>query len=242
MLCDNKIKNILAYSETAGQEISFIIDRKNQINWRESLICESTQLNNRSRACATLLTEHCGLTPSSRFYITEQTTPLFRWLSSIFPSMIGSEYLGVNNISGNYINNIWHEDLTNLSFESNSFDIVASFDCLEQIPSYKAAISEISRVLKPTGKALLTFPFTGLEKTTVRAVYDDDSSITHILEPEFHGDPINPEGGVLCFYHFGFDILSSMLDLGFSDAYVYWFWASGKANLGGLQPYIIAIK
>jgi len=46
-------------------------------------------------------------------------------------------------------------DATNLSFEDNEFDVVLSFDVLHHIPDWDKALSEIVRVLKPTGFYLL---------------------------------------------------------------------------------------
>ncbi|HNR67313.1 MAG TPA: class I SAM-dependent methyltransferase [bacterium] len=43
-----------------------------------------------------------------------------------------------------------------LPFESNSFDIVASFGVLHQTESTQRAISEVLRVLKPGGEAVIT--------------------------------------------------------------------------------------
>lgn len=52
-----------------------------------------------------------------------------------------------------------HEDLTRLSFPSGSFDIILTFDVLEDIADYRAAFAECARTLKPAGKMLFSVPF-----------------------------------------------------------------------------------
>lgn len=47
-------------------------------------------------------------------------------------------------------------DAQSLPFDSNSFDLVVSCECLEHVPTPQLALNEISRVLKPSGKLVLT--------------------------------------------------------------------------------------
>jgi len=52
------------------------------------------------------------------------------------------------------------QDTTSLAYEDNFFDVVYSVSVIEHIPGQgdSVAISEIERVLKPSGKCLLTMP------------------------------------------------------------------------------------
>jgi len=86
---------------------------------------------------------------------------------------------------------------------------------LEHVPDYHAAIREFARVLVPGGMCVATFPFNDRAETLVRARLGEDGTIEHIEPPEYHGDPIS--GGILCYYHFGWDILDAFRDAGFSD-------------------------
>jgi ubiquinone/menaquinone biosynthesis C-methylase UbiE len=54
-------------------------------------------------------------------------------------------------------------DLTCLPFESETFDWVIANHVLEHIIDEKRALSEINRVLKPQGKAILMIPYYGLD-------------------------------------------------------------------------------
>lgn len=236
-----KIRYLNGYSVAAAKEATFLVEGGPEVNWRESLICNHTQLNNRSRASINISQFLLGVLPSSAIYMTEQTTPLWRWMSGVYKNTIGSEYVNNANL-GLELNGIRNEDITKLSFENNTFDFLMSFDVLEHVPNYKKALSEIHRITKDGGKTLLTFPFRAIGTTLTRAIVENDGNIKHIMPPEYHGDPINPENGILCYYHFGHDIIAEMLEIGFKDAYVLWFWSASNGNLGGMQPYVIGIK
>ncbi len=59
-----------------------------------------------------------------------------------------------------------HMDLTNLDLPSDSFDSIICFHVLEHIPDDQKAISELHRVLKPGGWALIQVPvYRSLAKT-----------------------------------------------------------------------------
>lgn len=197
-----------------------------QLNLREHLICLGCRLSSRMRAAYALYADASRVRPDRKIYITEQVTPAYVWLQNhLNCKVIGSEferdrhkrktltgylrYLGGEG-SVNY------NDVTHLSFWRNSLDAVLSFDVLEHVPDYHRAIKEFARVLRPGGRLIATFPFLDQRDTVVRARLDGKGEIEHLLEPEYHGDPIG--GGVLCFYHFGWDVLDKCRAAGFSDA------------------------
>lgn len=71
------------------------------------------------------------------------------------------------------------EDVTNLSFADNTFDVVLSNQVMEHIMDESKFLTELLRVLKPGGLFLLNFPvYMGLEKTF------QDNSITSPEERE----------------------------------------------------------
>ena len=160
-----------------------------------------------------------------------------------FPLLVGSEFLADGTKSGNYnTDGIRHEDATQLSFLNNSFEVVLSFECLEHIPNYRAALSEFSRVLKPGGLLMISAPFQiDLSATLTRAIIETDGNIKHLETPEYHGDPINGEG-ILCLYHFGWDILNVIRESGFSSASVLVYNSPSFGYLGGPQTIFLARK
>lgn len=211
-------------------------------NWRERLECPHCHLNNRMRAAVGHLI--AATTQDDDVYLTEATTSLFRKVRDRLPRTVGSEFLrdgtlpGRTNAAG-----ITHQDATALTFDDNSFDRIGSFDVLEHVPAFDRALAEFFRCLKPGGMLVITVPFRlDLQRTLVRAQVGPSGDIEHLLPPEVHGDPVDPEGGSLCYYHFGWDLLETLRDVGFHRAELQVFWSSRLGYLGSYQFLIVATK
>lgn len=206
---------------------------------REQLSCGSCGLNARLRSSIGLMEE---ILPSPRsIYMTEQVTPAFALMQKRHANISGSEYqpdpevramLAEHLLGLGGHGDVVFGDITRLELPERSVDAILSFDVLEHVPDYKAAFSEFARVLSPGGLLLATFPFTDGEHTMVRAEMRIDGSVTHFMEPEYHGDPIS--GGVLCFYHFGWDVLDEVRAAGFSSAHMVMPWAPQRGFLYGM--------
>ena len=213
-------------------------------NWREGLICPECRMNSRMRACVDLLENSTRLAADARIYLTEQVTQLFRWVSARYPASVGSEFLRDGTAPGQAnAQGIRHEDLTALSFASETFDAVISLEVCEHIPDFRRAFAECARVLKPGGKFLLSVPFHRGPKHLTRARIDEAGQIEHLEEPEYHGDPIDPQG-CLCFHHFGWDILDHLRDAGFRTATTVAIWSAelGYMENCGYQLMFVAEK
>lgn len=214
------------------------------VNWRESVVCPTCRLNARMRFCVSVLSKWMKQRVNGSLYLTEQATFGYALLKKRFQNVAGSEYIQdkarkaavqkyIRQITGDRSENIRIEDVTRLSFANASFDVVGSFEVLEHVPDYQAALAEIARVLKPNGRLLLTAPFLESSHGTVtRAQVSSDGSITHILPPEFHGDPVSD--GVLCFYHFGWDLLDALRESGFQNVEVISAWSPSLGLMGNL--------
>lgn len=57
-------------------------------------------------------------------------------------------------------------DITNIPFEDNSFDYIICNHVLEHVEDEKQALKELKRVIKPSGKIILTFPVCLSNKNT----------------------------------------------------------------------------
>jgi len=100
------------------------------------------------------------------------------WLKELFQRIPDIDYTsGVKKISpmGYYYDRMIREvDITNLEMKDNLYDVVICNHVLEHIIDDEIAISEIYRVLKPGGWAILQVPISAsLEKT-----YEDSSIIS----------------------------------------------------------------
>ncbi|MGH8674273.1 MAG: class I SAM-dependent methyltransferase [Burkholderiales bacterium] len=214
-----------------------------RVNWRESLVCVECGLTNRLRLSVQVLEELVPDFPSPRVYLTEQVTPVAAALRKRIGNLACSEFLGPD-IAGGSIDSrgFRHEDLTQLSFPDAAFDVVLSFDVLEHVPNYRAALGEMRRVLRSGGSCVITAPFDcSSDPNVVRAVLQDDGEIRHLLPAEYHGDPVSPERGALCYYRFGWELLEDMKSAGFSDAVIHLSWSSDYGNIGAEQPMIVGM-
>jgi SAM-dependent methyltransferase len=180
------------------------------------------------------MTARYGLSRKDLIYITEQTTPLFALLKSrFFPGLVGSEYLGSAYALGQRVNNVRNEDMTRLTFPDDFFSAVLTFDVLEHIPDYARALREVFRCLQPGGRFLMTAPFDpNAIQTLQRAEITESGEIRHLLPPEYHGDPVNPKEGILCFQTFGWDLLEMLREIGFIDVALLDYWCEHFGYLG----------
>ncbi|MCW8084763.1 class I SAM-dependent methyltransferase [Sabulicella glaciei] len=106
-------------------------------------------------------------------------------------------------------------DITQSSLPDASFDLIVSNEVLEHVPDLDAAFRDMARVLAPGGRLIATFPL-GDEMTDQRAVLEN-GEVRHLVPPEYHGNPLNPEGGSLVFQIPGWDVLDLARRAGFRD-------------------------
>ncbi len=214
------------------------------VNWRETLVCPQCGLTNRTRAAMHLFETLVHPTDQLSIYVAEQTTPFYREIVNRYKNVIGSEFFGPHVQPGTIDRNgIRHEDFTRLSFQGASLDCVMSFDVFEHVPDYERAFRECSRVLKPGGSLFFSVPFERtVPQTQIRAVSHSDGSIEHILPPEYHGDPIHPGGGCLCYQIFGWDVLDLLKRSGFDTCEAILYQSAEFGYLGGEQIAFLASK
>jgi SAM-dependent methyltransferase len=202
-------------------------------------VCPCCGLNNRQRVVAGWIADYVRTQDldQMRGYATEQVTAMYQWLVKALPvhCWIGSEYLGNQYKSGEIDRGILHQDIEALSFENESFDLLISNDVMEHVPHPFRAMQEMARVLRPLGKAYMTFPFYQDKDLNVsRSKIDDEGQLVHLLPPEYHGNPVSSEGS-LVFTDFGWEVLAQFKEAGFSDGVGKIIWSYEYGNLGGGQ-------
>ena len=224
----------------ATWEHSYTVDGVIYPNYREHLSCLECGFNSRMRGVIHVF--HQLLKPDDSIYIMEQLTPMYSYVSKKYPKTIGSEFLENSVPFGQYKDGIRNEDVTNLTFSDEQFDAILSFDVFEHVFDFRKAFQECARVLKPSGRMILTVPFFDQRNTLVRAKLGEDGSVEHLLEPEYHGNPLSEEG-CLCVYHYGWDILDELRVAGFSWAGAISYWSKEYGFMGsGEQLLFMAIK
>jgi SAM-dependent methyltransferase len=205
-----------------GGSSNFIIQK--DISLRESL-CPACGTSQRTCDLAKIILD--TFLPKSNFSLrtaveklsylsifeAQSSGPVHNTLSRL-PHYICSEYF--DNIERGRKNKdgIMCQDLQNLTFPSNNFDLIITQDVLEHIQEPEKAFIEIRRVLKPGGFHIFTIPYHESRPTLRRIVIENGKKI-HMYPEVYHGDPLR-EQGALVFTDFGSDMSKMIEDLGFS--------------------------
>lgn len=188
-------------------------------SWREGLAYNG--ISSRMRAvmrCMETAIEEQAL-ESPRIYAAEALTAFGMRLRGVYPRFVGSEYTTDHHQQA-WLYPIPCEDLLNLSMPDGIFDLISTNEVLEHVPSIDRALSEMGRVLRPGGWHYGTVPFRFFaDESERRAALSPTGEIIHLMEPEYHGDPMN-QGGVLVFELPGWDLIPRAIDAGFSDAFM----------------------
>jgi tetratricopeptide (TPR) repeat protein/glycosyltransferase involved in cell wall biosynthesis len=150
----------------------------------------------------------------------------FQQLSIYEPGVIGPFRKYFSNCS-NYVNSYFWSDVTpgdykdglqcqnleNLTYDSDRFDLVITSDIMEYIRHPWQAFQEIWRVLKPGGYHIFSIPVQVpmREKTFYRVDTSGDQDI-HLVEARYHSAP-KPQGGrqeSLVYVDFGEDLIEEL--------------------------------
>lgn len=242
---DNEAFTVGGFCVPCNKKVSLLVDMQSggqrdvngwTPNWRERLECPTCLMNNRQRLIATLLQQALSGKQVQKVYLMEQVTPIFNWALKTFREheLFGSEYLGHEYAGGTIVKGVRHEDIENLSFVDGQLDLIVSNDVFEHVPNPAKAFSECARVLKSGGLMLMTIPFhSGNDLSVVRARLID-GRLEHVLAPAFHGNPVSADGS-LVFTDFGWDLLETIKDAGFSDVAIDVYSSIKFGHLGGGQ-------
>jgi SAM-dependent methyltransferase len=153
---------------------------------------------------------------ASTVYELSSRGPLFRFLRGHAGKLVFSEFFddvqpGVSK------NGVPCQDVQNLTWPDQSFDLCTSTDVFEHVADDARAFAEMHRVLRPGGTFLFTVPMHMQGETIERAIIGEDR-IEYLLPPEYHDDHIRGLSQVLCFRNYGDDIVSRLQAQGFANA------------------------
>jgi SAM-dependent methyltransferase len=106
---------------------------------------------------------------------------------------------------GTIIDGVRCEDIERPTLGDASVDIVISSDVFEHIIDVDAALAQVARVLGPEGVHIWTTPQYRKRDISAPRVRRSDSSLEYLVTPEYHGDPVNPDGALVT-YDWGLDL------------------------------------
>lgn len=143
--------------------------------------------------------------------------PLVTFLEKNCARLTCSEYFeGV--APGDYHNDILCQDVQQLTFADDSFDVCTSTEVFEHVPDDLTGFAEIRRVLRPGGVFLFTVPLFHSPTTVERARLNESQEIEHFLPRHYHGDPIRNHKPVLVYRDYGKDVRQRIISQGFATA------------------------
>lgn len=171
-------------------------------------------------------------------YNMQSTGALHNILSQL-PGYQCSEYFDGGMASGTYVNGVMHQDVMNLSFADNMFDLVISSDVFEHVANPYVGFAEILRVLKPGGRHVFTVPFWDHQLLDVTRASVVNGNVVHHMEPCYHQDPVR--NGALVFTDFGLEMLVQHGKLGYEKVDVY-HCEDVKRGVFDVQPVFDAVK
>ncbi|MCF7980421.1 MAG: class I SAM-dependent methyltransferase [Pseudomonadales bacterium] len=181
--------------------------------FRDHLLCSSCGSIPRERAIIQVIKNYY---PNFRNLVVHESSPSARGASVKLKSEVSSYsssylYSGIPLGSTHPRSGIRCEDLENLTFEDDSLDLFITQDVMEHVFEPEKAFKEIARVLKPGGAHIFTVPIINkANPTEAWAAKDSSGRITHLHEPEYHGNPIDDDGSLVTM-HWGYDIASYIM-------------------------------
>ena len=178
-------------------------------NWlRESYKCIYCHSSPRQRALMKVLCENA---PNWKNMKIHESSPgggggIYKTLKKNCKNYTYSFFYENKELGENISDNCTNQNLEELKFEDELFDIFITQDVFEHINNPFAAFNEIKRVLKPGGFHIFTVPIDNPLKKTVPRIKLENGIRYPILPEIYHGNPIDKKGGSLVTYDWGNDI------------------------------------
>ena len=103
-------------------------------------------------------------------------------------------------------NDIRCENLEQLTFPDQAFDLFITQDVLEHVFAPDRALTEILRVLRPGGMHIFTVPKHKDLLQSRQRVRFENGQVIHLLEANYHGNPISAKGALVT-WDYGVDFI-----------------------------------
>ena len=141
------------------------------------------------------------------------------FLERTFKNVYKTEY-SAKYKSGQIVNNVRIEDVQNLSFKSNSLDLITCNGVFEHVYDSSKGFNECFRVLRNNGALIFTVPLFDIPKTKKIAKIVN-GEIVFEGEPEFHHSRIEGPYTIPTFWHYSLqDICDILSEIGFNAEFI----------------------
>ena len=195
--------------------------REESVSIRENYRCEACKASLRYREQARLIVKHFAREGSDNVgdLVKEKE---FRSLKIYEPGIIGpfrrylrtlpqyrTSFLWMDVPRGEYRRGVQCQDLTNLTYDDDCFDLVISSDIFEHVRKPFEGFREVNRVLKPGGFHIFSIPVAcPMASRTVFRVDTSGHEDILVLPAHYHGAPMG--GKSLVYTDFGADMTEMM--------------------------------
>ena len=188
---------------------------------RENYRCTACKASLRYREQARLILRHfaregsehlAALVSESKFQALQIYEPgligPFRKILQVLPGYRTS-YFWDDVMLGKYRDGVQCQDLMNLTFEDDSFDLVLSSDIFEHVRKPFVGFKEVNRVLKPGGFHIFSIPSQHpMPAKTIFRVDTSGAEEVFVLPAHYHSAPMG--GRSLVYTDFGADMVEIM--------------------------------
>jgi SAM-dependent methyltransferase len=165
---------------------------------------------------------------------------MLNWLRRNFFNLETSEYFPDQPL-GTKVNGISNQDVQQLTFAEESFDLVTSNQVFEHVPDDSAAFRECYRVLRSRGALVFAVPLHDDIAASERIARLEGGRVAFYGKPEYHGSRLTGPNSVPTFWHFStLDILDRVRAAGFRSVDFEDVFIAQKQTVS--QKVIVAIK
>ena len=202
---------------------------------REYYKCTHCWSITRQRAFMTVLESRCKEWKNLMIHESSPCGPTFVRMKKLCPNYSYS-FFYPDKALGQVIDEsgkVTNQDLQQLTFPDNTFDLFVTQDVFEHIPEPEKALKEIYRCLKPGGRHIFTVPTYPFLKSRPR-IRMEGGKIVPIMEVQYHGNPISEDGSLVT-YDWGGDIGYVIDSLTGFKTEVIEFYRSRENNRNGLE-------
>ena len=164
----------------------------------------------------------------------------FDFLRRSFADFQYSEYMPSHPL-GTFVDGMRNEDVQQLTFPGESFDVVTSNQVFEHVADDRRGYTECLRVLRPGGALIFTIPLFDTPRTEEVARLAPDGRLEWLAAPEYHDSRLGgPKSAPVFHRHSIHDIAGRVRAAGFSRVTVEQ--VSVLRDRACAQPVIYAVK